>query len=90
MSVKTLRLSDISGLSEEQQRERVADFMAARYQPFNGELTAINEQLAELEKRYEVSSAAVREQVSSGTIRETAEICHWLMLLDMKAKLGHR
>lgn len=89
MSAKTLRLSDISGLPEEQQRARVAAFLAARSEPSNGELAVIDDRIAELERRYEVSSATMREQVSSGTIRETAEICHWLMLLDMKAKLAN-
>lgn len=88
MVIKALRLSEFARLSPDEQRERLAAFSAARNQPLNGELAVVSAQIAELEKRYEMSSASMREGFNRGAIRETSEICHWLMLLDVQTTLA--
>jgi hypothetical protein len=48
----------------------------------------LNRQIAVFEKRYEQSSASMRERFKQGAIHETAEICEWLMLLELRDSLG--
>ena len=88
MSVTTLRLSELSSLSPDERTRRLHAFAALRNQPLNGELAFLDEQIAELERRYEISSEAMKQDFHAGKIRETAEICTWLILLDARDQLG--
>jgi midasin (ATPase involved in ribosome maturation) len=88
MSVESLRLSELRGLSPEQRERRLAAFASGRKQLLNGEMDDLNRQIAVFEKRYEQSSASMRERFKQGAIHETAEICEWLMLLELRDSLG--
>jgi hypothetical protein len=87
MAVNALRLSELRTLSPAEREQRLAAFAALRNQPVNGELQYLDEIIADLEKRYEMSSATMRERLVRGEIRETADIGKWLMLLDARESL---
>ncbi|MBL9090210.1 MAG: hypothetical protein JNL96_03245 [Planctomycetaceae bacterium] len=90
MAVKTLRLSELGRLSEAESEARLEEFGAKKPFVLNGEVEHLNSRIARLESRYEISSKQMIEAVKAGRMKETAEIGHWLMLLDMRDRLGRR
>lgn len=71
------------------ERERLlSELIEAAYQPPNGEVESLDRRIREYELRYEVSSKRMREELSNGTRKETAEICDWLMLLHLREQVG--
>lgn len=45
---------------------------------------ALDARITKLERRYEMSSSTMRKQLSKGEIKETAEICSWMLLIKAK------
>ena len=90
MTVESLRLSDLAGLSDSELDARLSQLGAAEHRGFNGEVEYVDSRIARLESRYEMSSAHMLGEVKAGRLLETAEIGHWLMLLEMRARLGQR
>lgn len=88
MAINSLRLSELRRLGPAEQERRLAAFAASRGQPLNGELEYLNDLIAELETRYEMSSDTMRERLRRGELRETADVGKWLMLLDARDALG--
>ena len=82
MAIRTLKMSELRGLSASEIAARVASF--GKSQPANGELASLQERIAEFEIRYELSSETMRAQFHTGQLKETADICKWLMLLSVR------
>lgn len=87
MGIKSLRLAELRSLSDEQIEARVADFAANRDSPVNGEIDVLDERIAAFETRYEMSSGAMREKLSKRELEETADLCAWSMLVNLRDKL---
>lgn len=83
-----LSLSEFSNLPENQQQEKVTAFARAVCSPTNGELRSIADEIASYEIRYEMPSNVMQERLESGAIKETADICSWLMLLEVRDSLA--
>jgi hypothetical protein len=86
MSVLTLDLSEVSKLPENERQARYSDFMRVGIVP-NGEMAELDRQITAFERVYEVSSDTMQQQLAAGRIRETAEICRWLMLLELRNRV---
>jgi hypothetical protein len=66
----------------------VAKLAADAFDRPNGELVALNAQLAQLERRHGKTSAEMRADLESGRVPETMEICEWMQLLEIKEYLA--
>jgi len=80
----TLRLAELANLTPEQSQEKIREFAGERDKPLNGELAQLSQMLAEFESRYEMTSETMRDKVGRGEQRETADICAWMMWLDVR------
>lgn len=87
MAINTLRLADLRGLSADERDRKFAELTAGGHRTLNGEVEDLSGHLAEFEARYEMSSATMRRKYLDGTLPETADICSWLMLLDVRDRL---
>ena len=87
MGVTTLHLSEFSKLPDSEKRTQISTFLAARTLPVNGEVEFLDGKIAEFEKRYEMSSATMRNQICHNRLKETADICAWMMILDARQSL---
>lgn len=83
-------MSDLRRLSSEDCEAQVRNFVASRSEPLNGEVIEINNRIALFESRYEMPSDTMRQQLHDNQIRETEEICTWLMLLHVRERLPAR
>jgi hypothetical protein len=88
MAVKTLRLADLKGLSPAELTARAEEFASDQGAPLNGEASLLHNRIAAFETRYEMSSETMRKHLADRTLKETADICAWSMLLNLRDKLG--
>lgn len=84
----TIRISEFAKLSEPEQVEEMRNFARARLAPLNGDLSELNQRIASYECRYEMSSETMLMEYRAGKLRETADICHWNILLNLRNQLG--
>ena len=71
-------------MNEEQRTARVAELVRAARAPLNGEIREIDKRIQIYEERYEMKSGMVKAELDAGRLRETLEICQWLMLVHRK------
>lgn len=86
--IRSVRISDL-GKMEPNKRSRVLDTLVRATQgPPNGEVAQLTERIRRFETDYGMSSQSMRSALSDGSLRETTEICEWLMLLGMRDRIG--
>jgi hypothetical protein len=87
MSFKSIQLKDMAKLSADEQTSRIASMVAGRNAEANGEVEFLNSAIADYEERGGMKSDEMRAKLQAGQIRETSDICGWLMLLDARDSL---
>jgi hypothetical protein len=53
----------------------------------NDELRTFELEISQYERRYEVPSARLVAELDQGSMKETAEVARWLMLLKLRERL---
>lgn len=67
--------------------ERIAEVVSAKDSPATPEQKAdLDSRIAAFEMRYEMSSGTMLERIKNQQLKETAEICTWMMLLDVRRR----
>ncbi len=93
MKTKTqgLKLSSLSSMSLEEREDQINSLMEQVINPqpeqVEEQKQEIEEKIRAYERRYEVSSAKLKLGLAKGTIKGTADICSWLMLLKKRTLL---
>jgi hypothetical protein len=87
MTFQSIQLKDMAKLSSDEQTSRIASMVAGRNAEPNGEAEFLNSAIASYEERGGMRSDEMRSKLRDGQIRETSEICGWLMLLDARDSL---
>lgn len=82
----TLRFAELAGLSPEERHARLQQFISGRSAPLNGEIGDLDCAIAEYERRFQMSSAAMRDLLLSGRQHETADVCAWMRLVDVRER----
>jgi hypothetical protein len=77
-----LKLSDVGKMTDE---ELLAAIEEMRRNP--SPVSDIDDRILEFEKAYEMSSDEMQRQLNNNEIRETADICNWLMLLHTRNRI---
>ncbi len=79
----------VSADEEGQQQMLAAASAALRSEP-NGEIKELEAKLRLYEDKFDIPSDEIRSMVSNGALRETWEVCEWLMVLKLKERLERR
>ena len=81
----SIKLSALFALSEEEREQKMGAMVEAAFNPTEHELKeqaeALTQRVTKLERRYEMSSSTMRTRLSQGAIKETADICSWMLLI---------
>jgi len=81
----SIKLSDLLALSEEEREHKMGAMVEAAFNPTENELKeqteALTQRITKFERRYEMSSFTMRTRLSKGAIKETADICSWMLLI---------
>lgn len=90
---RAVRLSELRDLPPEEREEVLSGLIeearansSGAGATANGYLSELNEQIEEFERRYEISSERLLEELYEGTRTETADIARWLMLLRLRER----
>jgi len=90
-STPGFKLSQISTSSVEERAAAISNLISSAFSPdkeyVRQKSNEIGSRIKKFERRYEMSSKAMKQQLSTGSIKETAEICSWLLLLKVEASL---
>ena len=87
MPITRMKLSEFSQLDDAGKEAKLAEFARSRQEPLDGQLQYLNEKIAEYETTYEMSSETMVESLKNRKIKETADICSWMMLIDVRNQL---
>ncbi len=79
--MKTIRLNDLRHMSEEDREEEFRQLVEAASQPVKqSDIDELTDKLNIYEERYGITSEEIAARIGSGQIKETFDICKWLML----------
>ena len=85
---KGIKISELFSCSTQDQDMEIEHLFQAALNPTDIQIAeqskAINVRIKKFERRYEMSSVSMREKLHTGAIKETADICSWLMLLKAR------
>jgi hypothetical protein len=78
-----MMLADLEGITEEELEERVHAFVenAEAQIPDLDELT---QRIQDYEKQHGLTTIELRAGLKNGTVLETAKICDWLILAELR------
>jgi len=84
----TIKLSELFALSEEDREIRMNEMVEAAFNPTEDQVQEQNDALSvrivNFERRYEMSSVTMRKKLSQGAIKETSDICSWMLLVKAR------
>ncbi|MEL7352760.1 MAG: hypothetical protein ABG776_12525 [Cyanobacteria bacterium J06555_13] len=84
----SVALSELASCSEEERQTKINSLFQAALQPTEDQVheqkTALNKRISVFERRYEMSSEDMQQQLCKGKLKETADICSWALLLKSK------
>ena len=87
--MKSLRLSDLVGLSKHERNRKLSELIVETRQPPSPELlAAADARIAAHEAAHGMTSDEMKQRLHAGEISETLAVCQWLMDLDMREHLA--
>lgn len=68
----------------------LAELVHAAKSSRNGQRAILDARIKEFEMKHEMSSATMRRRLREGTLKETADIARWLMIIAARENSGKR
>lgn len=87
---KPLAFSSLKAMQPKEREDRLARVVVDARRAPNGEIKSISDRLSAYERQFGFSSTEMRERVSGGSLAESDDVCSWLMLLDLQARVVAR
>lgn len=88
--LRGVKLSDLASASPQETSRQVErlfqDALTPTRDQVDEQMDSIDAKIREFERKHEMPSAVMRQNLKDGVIKETAEICSWLMLLKMRSR----
>lgn len=82
-----VKMSKLRGMMGDEREATMSSIVAASRQAPNGEISRLSAQIQAFEEQHSMTSDELRSALRKREVRETAEICRWLMLLDLRERL---
>lgn len=87
---RSVKASELNRLPSSEQEAVLRDLVEVVRSKPNGELKDLDSRIVAYEVKHGMSSEQLRRELSQGRMKESWEICQWLMLLDQRDLLGAR
>lgn len=88
MNAETVRMSELAELGPSEKESRLRALVDASRRPPNGELRDLDAKIRQHEEAAGFDSTTLRQRLASGEQSETAIVCDWLMLLDLRERIA--
>lgn len=85
---RTVSIKDLKMMAPEDRERLMKELVLATQNAPNGELRQLEDEVEAFEKKFGFDSETMQAQLASGTLRETWEICQWLMTLRLRDDLA--
>jgi hypothetical protein len=83
-----IKLAEFSSLPTHETKQRVDDLVRGSVSPspelLEEQRKNLDDQIRLMEEQHGLSSEKMRHALKNGAIQETADICRWLMLLEIR------
>lgn len=83
-----IKLAEFAALPKHEAQKRADDLLRGSICPspelLKEQTRNLNDRIEAIEVRQGMSSESMRRALKNGSIQETAEICQWLMLLEIR------
>jgi len=87
MMAYSVRMSEFREMSEEERAGVVSKLAREALKSPNGQMMEqLNAEIRDFERRYEITSEHLREELYEGQRPETADVARWLWLLDLRER----
>lgn len=83
----SVSFTDLQNMPPAEKDIALGSLVAAARASANGQADKLDAEIREYERRYEVSSEHMMEQLAEGERKETAEIASWLMRLRIRERM---
>jgi hypothetical protein len=83
----SVSFSDLQDMPPAEKGRALGSLVAGARASANGQTDKLDAEIREYERRYEVSSERMVEQLAEGERKETAEIASWLMRLRIRERM---
>jgi len=87
---KGFKLSELTSTSTQQREEQAKrlfqEALAPTKEQVKRQMDEIDTKIRDFERQYEMPSVTMKQYLLDGSIKETAEICSWLMLLKLRCR----
>ena len=84
----SVALSELASCPEEERQSKINSLFQAALRPTEEQVReqkmALDKRISVFERRYEMSSEDMHQQLCKGELKETADICSWALLLKSK------
>ena len=83
-----LRSLDLAQMTKAERRQALTNLVDAARHDSAGTRVKLEQAIHELEARYEMTSDEMRQALAAGTLKDTADISRWLVLLKALERYG--
>jgi hypothetical protein len=87
-----IKLADFHGLSEVETQQRVGQLVCGSVSPspelLEEQQNNLAQRIGRFEQQYQMTSSQMRRALETAVLKESADICSWLMLLEIKEGFG--
>ena len=83
----SVRFTDLKNMSSAEKGKALGNLVAGARSSANGQTDKLEAEIREYERRYEVSSERMMQELAEGERKETAEIASWLMRLRIRERM---
>lgn len=85
---RAVRLADLENMPPAERNKVLGGLVTGAHSLANGRIEALEAEIREYERRYEMSSESMMQQLAEGKLKETAEIASWLIRLRIRERAG--
>ena len=87
---QSLKSSDLKKMSPDEQDEALRSLVKVARGGPNGDLRDLGMQIHAFELKYRLSSNELRHELAQGKLKESWEVCQWLLLINQRDLLTGR
>lgn len=81
-------LKELSSMSDTEREKVLQELIkAAMLPPTTEELAELDTKIAAYESKYNLSSDKIHTSIDDGSLKETSEVCAWIMLVELRNRL---
>ena len=81
-------MAEFAKMTQAEKDKAIAELIKAAMEPPTAEeLAELDAKIAVYEQRFGIASDKIHESIDNGTLKETSEVCSWIMLVELRERI---